>query len=99
LYGRRVHQAALDAGVRWSGATVHLVDADYDTGPIVAQQPIPVVPGDTAETLAARVLRAEHALLPAVVALAAQNRLHVDGRTVTLEGVADPARLLAPSNL
>lgn len=71
LYGLRVHRAVLAAGARISGATVHFVDAEYDRGPIIAQWPVPVVEGDTAEALAARVLRVEHLLLPrAVEALA-----------------------------
>jgi phosphoribosylglycinamide formyltransferase 1 len=72
LYGMRVHRAVLAAGARVSGATVHLVDERYDTGPILAQWPVPVFPDDAPESLAARVLEVEHRLLPAVVeALAA----------------------------
>ena len=67
MYGMRVHRAVLDAGVKVSGATVHLVDEHYDEGPILAQWPVPVLPGDTPELLAARVLRVEHLLLPAAV--------------------------------
>lgn len=67
MYGMHVHRAVLAAGVRVSGATVHLVDERYDEGPILAQWPVPVLPGDTPETLAARVLRVEHLLLPAAV--------------------------------
>lgn len=67
MYGSRVHDAVLAAGARVSGATVHLVDEHYDRGTIVAQWPVPVKAGDTAATLAARVLAAEHQLLVAVV--------------------------------
>jgi phosphoribosylglycinamide formyltransferase-1 len=67
MYGRRVHEAVLASGARVSGVTVHLVDEQYDHGPILAQWPVPVRPGDTPERLAARVLAAEHKLLPAVV--------------------------------
>ena len=67
MYGRRVHEAVLASGARLSGPTVHLVDARYDQGRIVAQWPVPVAPGDDAQTLAGRVLEAEHRLLPAVV--------------------------------
>jgi formyltetrahydrofolate-dependent phosphoribosylglycinamide formyltransferase len=67
MYGRRVHEAVIAAGCRVSGATVHLVDEHYDQGRILAQWPVPVLAGDTAETLAARVLRVEHLLLPAAV--------------------------------
>lgn len=67
MYGMRVHRAVIESGARVSGATVHLVDERYDEGPILAQWPVPVFPDDTAERLAARVLRVEHLLLPAAV--------------------------------
>lgn len=67
LYGMRVHRAVLEAGSRISGATVHLVDEEYDRGPILAQWPVPVLSSDTPEDLAARVLRVEHGLYPAAV--------------------------------
>jgi formyltetrahydrofolate-dependent phosphoribosylglycinamide formyltransferase len=67
MYGRKVHQAVLAAGARVSGPTVHVVDEVYDHGRILAQWPVPVAADDTPETLAARVLDAEHRLLPAVV--------------------------------
>ncbi|MEO6068651.1 MAG: phosphoribosylglycinamide formyltransferase [Gemmatimonadales bacterium] len=67
MYGKRVHQAVLDAGATESGCTVHLVDELFDQGEILAQARVPVLPGDTAESLAARVLTAEHQLLPRVV--------------------------------
>jgi phosphoribosylglycinamide formyltransferase 1 len=74
LYGLRVHRAVLASGARVSGATVHLVDASYDTGRILAQWPVPVLPSDSPESLAARVLAVEHRLLPTVVsAFAAAN--------------------------
>ncbi|HSR90592.1 MAG TPA: formyltransferase family protein, partial [Gemmatimonadales bacterium] len=72
MYGLRVHQAVLASGAKVSGCTVHLVDEEYDRGPILAQSRVPVLPGDTAETLAARVLEAEHQLLPVVVRAAAE---------------------------
>ncbi|MGH7465065.1 MAG: phosphoribosylglycinamide formyltransferase, partial [Longimicrobiales bacterium] len=65
MYGRHVHEAVLAAGCRVTGATVHYVDEVYDEGRIIAQWPVPVLPGDVAETLAARVLRVEHRLYPA----------------------------------
>lgn len=75
MYGARVHAAVLESGARLSGATVHLVDEEYDRGRILAQWPVPVLPGDTPETLARRVLAVEHLLLPAVVeALATGER-------------------------
>jgi formyltetrahydrofolate-dependent phosphoribosylglycinamide formyltransferase len=67
MYGRRVHEAVLASGAAESGVTVHYVDEQYDRGPIIAQARVPVLPGDTAEDLAARVLEAEHRLLPLVV--------------------------------
>lgn len=74
MYGRRVHEAVLEAGVSETGVTIHLVDEAYDRGPIVAQRRVPVEPGDDAERLAARVLETEHALLPDVVAAVAAGR-------------------------
>jgi phosphoribosylglycinamide formyltransferase-1 len=71
MYGHRVHEAVLASGATQSGATVHLVDEQYDRGAILAQARVPVHRGDTPETLAARVLEAEHRLLPAVVLRAA----------------------------
>jgi phosphoribosylglycinamide formyltransferase 1 len=71
MYGHHVHEAVLASGTRESGATVHLVDEVYDRGRILAQARVPVLPGDTAESLAARVLGVEHRLLPAVVLAAA----------------------------
>jgi len=71
MYGHRVHEAVLASGAAVSGPTVHVVTAEYDRGPIVAQWPVPVRPGDTPESLAARVLAVEHELLPAVVLAAA----------------------------
>lgn len=67
MYGKRVHEAVLESGARVTGVTVHFVDEAYDRGPIIAQWPVPVRSDDDVETLAARVLETEHALLPAVV--------------------------------
>lgn len=72
MYGARVHQAVLAAGRPESGATVHLVDEEYDRGPILGQARVPVLPGDTADALASRVLEVEHRLLPAAVLAAAR---------------------------
>jgi formyltetrahydrofolate-dependent phosphoribosylglycinamide formyltransferase len=79
MYGLRVHQAVLTAGVTVTGATVHHVIEEYDRGPIIAQWPVRVDPGDGPESLAARVLEVEHRLLPAVVLAAARA-----GRVVRL---------------
>lgn len=64
MYGMNVHKAVIAAGEKESGVTIHLVDAQYDTGPIIAQVRVPVLPDDTPETLAARVLQQEHLLYP-----------------------------------
>jgi phosphoribosylglycinamide formyltransferase 1 len=67
MYGHRIHQAVLEAGACVTGVTVHLVDEVYDRGRILAQWPVPVLPGDDPELLAARVLAVEHLLYPRVV--------------------------------
>ncbi len=64
MWGHHVHEAVIASGVRVSGPTVHLVDEEYDRGMIVAQWPVPVLAGDTPDTLAARVLKVEHRLYP-----------------------------------
>jgi len=64
MWGHHVHEAVIASGVRLSGPTVHLVDEEYDRGMIVAQWPVPVLPGDTPDALAARVLKVEHRLYP-----------------------------------
>jgi formyltetrahydrofolate-dependent phosphoribosylglycinamide formyltransferase len=90
MYGRRVHRAVLAAGDRESGATVHFVDARYDHGAPIAWARVPVVAGDTEDSLAARVLGGEHFILPRVVhALAAgQVRLAGSGAVVVAAGAA-----------
>jgi phosphoribosylglycinamide formyltransferase 1 len=75
MYGMRVHEAVLRAGESESGATVHLVDELYDHGTILLQKKVPVLPGDTAEGLAARVLDVEHELYPEVVRRIARGEL------------------------
>ena len=71
MYGARVHEAVIASGARESGVTVHLVDNEYDRGPIVAQWRIPVEQSDTPETLAARVLAVEHVVYPRVIEMVA----------------------------
>jgi phosphoribosylglycinamide formyltransferase 1 len=71
MYGRRVHEAVLASGARETGVTVHLVDEGYDQGAVLAQVRVPVLPGDTPDILAERVLAVEHRLLPAAVLAAA----------------------------
>src|SRR5690606_26650223 len=84
MYGRRVHEAVLAHGCRVSGATVHLVDDEYDTGPIVLQGCVAVLEDDTPRTLAARVLQVEHRLFPAALRLFAEGRVAVEGRRVRI---------------
>lgn len=84
MYGRRVHEAVLQHGVRWTGATVHLVDEEFDTGPIVLQEPVPVFQTDTPQALAARVLEIEHKLYPEALRLFAEGRVSLDGRRVRI---------------
>ena len=78
MYGARVHQAVLDSGATVSGVTVHFVDTAYDRGPIIAQWPVPVLRGDTPESLAARVLQVEHVLYPLAVHGVAAGELALD---------------------
>jgi phosphoribosylglycinamide formyltransferase-1 len=73
MYGIRVHEAVLASGETITGATVHYVDDEYDHGPVVMQQTVPVLPGDTPESLASRVLAAEHQIYPAAIGRIAQN--------------------------
>ena len=85
MYGQHIHQAVLDYGAKVSGCTVHFVDTGYDTGPIILQTPVSVEEDDTAETLAARVLEAEHRTYPQAVSLFAEGRLRLEGRRVRIE--------------
>ena len=71
MYGAKVHEAVIASGAKESGVTVHLVDEDYDRGPIVAQWRVPVEKSDTAESLAARVLEVEHVVYPRAVEMVA----------------------------
>lgn len=82
MYGQRVHQAVLAYGVKITGCTVHFLDNEYDHGPIILQRTVPVLDGDTADTLAARVFAAECALYPEAINLYAAGRLALHGRWV-----------------
>jgi phosphoribosylglycinamide formyltransferase 1 len=82
LYGERVHQAVLDSGAKVSGITVHFVDDEYDHGPIICQQTVPVLDEDDAHSLAARVLAVEHGTYWKALAAIAAGRLIVKGRRV-----------------
>jgi phosphoribosylglycinamide formyltransferase-1 len=82
--GLHTHRQALEAGVKLHGATVHFVTAELDHGPIVAQEAVPVLPDDTEETLAARVLEVEHRLYPAAVLDAVEGRLSISNGCVRI---------------
>jgi phosphoribosylglycinamide formyltransferase-1 len=83
-YGIKVHEAALAYGIKVTGATVHFVDEGTDTGPIVMQEAVPVLEGDTPKALQDRVLLTEHKILKNSVALFAAGKLAVDGRAVKI---------------
>ena len=85
-YGLRVHEEALRYGVKVSGATVHFVTEECDGGPIIAQEPVPVLPDDTPETLQRRIMeQGEWRALPRAVSLFCQDRITVEGRTVIIK--------------
>jgi phosphoribosylglycinamide formyltransferase-1 len=79
FYGRRVHEAVLAAGVKLTGATVHITDDQYDKGPIVLQETVPVLEDDVVETLAERVQEVERRLVPRAVQLFADGRVRIEG--------------------
>ena len=84
MYGHRVHQAVLEHGVKVTGCTVHFVDNQYDHGPIIWQQPVPVFEDDTPESLAARVFEIEKEAYPHVLRLLARGKIRVNGRRVQI---------------
>jgi phosphoribosylglycinamide formyltransferase-1 len=85
--GLEAQRQALEHGVKVSGATVHFVDEGLDSGPIVAQEAVPVLSSDTEQTLAARILDVEHRLYPRAVRLLLEGRCRVEGRRVIVERV------------
>lgn len=87
--GLHVQKAALEHGVKFSGCTVHFVDAGMDTGPIIIQAVVPVLDDDTEDTLAARILKQEHRIYSRAIQLFAEGRLQVTGRSVRIRGGAD----------
>lgn len=91
--GLDTHQRALNEGVKVHGCTVHFVRLEMDTGPIVAQAAVPVISGDTEETLAARVLAAEHTLYPHALRLVASGAVHVVNETI----VSNPPEKVVPA--
>lgn len=97
--GLHVQRAALEHGARFSGCTVHFVDAGVDTGPIIIQAAVPILDADTEESLAARILRQEHRVYPRALQLLAEGRLRVEGRRVFVDSPqpgADGAALVNP---
>lgn len=88
FYGSKVHGAVIESGAKVSGATVHFVDENYDCGPIIIQQPVPVLPGDTPEALAKRVNTVELAIYPKAAALFCAGLLKLEGRKVEISGPA-----------
>ena len=95
--GLHPQQQALDAGVRIAGCTVHFVTPELDAGPIIAQAAVPVLPGDTADTLADRILTAEHKLYPLALRLVASGEAVLNGNRVLLQGgVNQPDCLMSP---
>lgn len=85
LYGRRVHEAVLEAGVKLTGATVHFVDAQYDHGPIILQEAVAVRDDDTPESLAERVQAVERRLVPEAIRLFAESKLTIEGQRVRIK--------------
>ena len=84
-YGLRVHTAALEYGVKLSGATVHFVEADVDGGAIIMQRAVEVLPSDTPEDLQARILKEEHKMLPECVKLLCEGKIVKEGRQVRVQ--------------
>jgi formyltetrahydrofolate-dependent phosphoribosylglycinamide formyltransferase len=80
FYGRKVHEAVLESGVKLSGATVHLSNDEYDKGPILLQEAVPVLEDDDVETLAERVQAAERRLVPRAIQLFAEERVRIEGQ-------------------
>lgn len=85
FYGHHVHEAVLESGVKVSGATVHFADDEYDHGPIILQEAVPVHDDDTPERLAGRVQAVERRLVPEAIRLFAEGRLALDGRRVRIK--------------
>ena len=92
--GLHTHKKAIEAGVRFSGCTVHFAHAEVDHGPIIVQAAVPVMPGDNAETLSARVLEAEHKIYPQAVKLIADGRVNVFEESVFVTGAGAPSSTL-----
>jgi phosphoribosylglycinamide formyltransferase-1 len=95
--GLHAQRQCVEYGARFAGCTVHFVDEGTDTGPVIVQAIVPVLPGDSEETLAKRILTQEHVIYPQAVQWFAEGRLSVEGRKVTVRG-ASPAALPPTTN-
>jgi phosphoribosylglycinamide formyltransferase-1 len=85
MYGLNVHEAVLDYGCKVSGATVHIVDTEYDHGPVVLQKCVSVESADTPESLATKIHQLEYELVPEAIKLFEENRIRIEGRRVFLQ--------------
>lgn len=98
--GLHTHQRAIDAGMRVAGCTVHFVTEGMDEGPVVVQAAVPVLPGDTSDTLAARVLTVEHRSYPLALRLVAEGKVRMEGGKAVSTGdlpQIDGAHLISPA--
>jgi phosphoribosylglycinamide formyltransferase-1 len=95
--GLHTHERALEDGVKIHGATVHFVVPEMDAGPIIAQAAVPVVDGDTPETLGARVLAQEHVIYPLALKLVASGATRIDGNRVITGERASESLLVVPT--
>ncbi|MEN8195894.1 MAG: phosphoribosylglycinamide formyltransferase, partial [Pseudomonadota bacterium] len=86
--GLDTHERALEAGVKLAGCSVHFVRAEVDTGPIIAQAAVPVLPGDTPDSLAARILEQEHLIYPMALRLLAEGRVRMEGDRAIVDAPA-----------
>ena len=96
--GMHTHERVLDAGVRFTGCTVHYVRPEMDEGPIIIQAAVPVLPGDNKNDLAARILKQEHVIYPLAVRLIAEGRVRVQKERVIIEdaGLSAPTSTINP---
>jgi len=97
--GLDTHERALEAGVKLAGCSVHFVRPDVDTGPIIAQAAVPVLPDDTPDSLAARVLEQEHMIYPVALRLVAEGRVRVEGDRAFVDASCTMRSLRNPDSL
>jgi phosphoribosylglycinamide formyltransferase-1 len=95
--GLHVQRRAIEAGATIAGCTVHIVTPDLDSGPILAQAAVPVLPDDTEDSLSARILEQEHRLYPSALAWLAAGRVRIDGNRALVDGATASGVLLSPS--